>query len=140
MEPKINALENFLDWFADQEDIPLQTRRDFFEHVQATGGIDEKAMSFIEKSVAQVERKSALRANVIQEQLHTFTEVLETQNQAKQYSVLEITISSINNWFQEKTEAFKEKAQNFVLNTLKSEETNEHESDLNQVAALKAAL
>ena len=49
-----NDLETFLTWFSKQEDIPLQTRRDFFRHLSEVGYLDIKSREFLAEIIPKI--------------------------------------------------------------------------------------
>ena len=132
-------VEEFLTWFASQEDIPLQTRRDFFAHVQVNGGLDQKAIDYLDTALETISQKNDQRINVIKEKLDLVSNALDNQK-VSEISLVEKIITDISQWFVDKVGAFKTKIQSEEMAVMKTEEDNIHDQEMDQVAALKAAL
>ena len=130
---------NFIKELMSQADIPLQERRNFMAHLTQTGYMDEKCQKFAaqywSKRQQQSTRAEAHIAHVAQtlDNLSALEEDPETSLSARITKEGAELMTSMSDRF---VSNFKAREKMLVTNA----ETNEHEAELDQVAALKAAL
>ncbi|MCK5460819.1 hypothetical protein KAI58_02450 [Candidatus Gracilibacteria bacterium] len=132
-------LEQFLKWFSQQESIPLQTRRDFFKHISEIGGLDEKAIAFIDKTIESIKSKSQKTANTLQQKIDLISAALKIQEEPR-LSLKENIVTEISDWMIEKAQNFKNVFQEKENVELKKEESSEEIQNQTEIDTLKAAI
>ncbi len=132
-------LEKFLLWFSKLEEVPLQTRRDFFSHVMEVGGLDEKAQKFIDDTMSLLEKKDQKKLLVLQQKIALFDDALAIQSVQK-LSLKERIVEGVTTWMNEKVGNFKTMFRVKEASIMKQAESAEDLENMAQIARLKAAL
>ena len=70
-------------WILEQEEIPLQTRRDFANHVMSVGGLDQKSVEFIQNYLDKVESLTQGNVAILEDQLAEFSAYLAREKDPK---------------------------------------------------------
>ncbi len=139
MEKNNIRFEEFIVWFSKLEEIPLQTRHDFLEHIIKIGYIDEKSEEFIEITLNDLSKNSKKR----QKQWSKYADILKktkkTQTNEK-LSLKKKLATEILDWMNKKSIEFKNHFRTIQSKIMKSQESAEDLENQAQIARLKAAL
>jgi len=139
MTQNLTELEKFIIWFAQLEEIPLQTRTDFIGHILEIGGIDKKAQDFIDETLERLVNIDVQKAQQLQFKINLINSALEAQK-LPQISLKEKIVTGIVSWMDEKVQNFKSWFKGKEAKIMKEEEASEQVEDLDEVEKLKAGL
>lgn len=123
-------LEEFITWFSKQEDIPLQTRIDMLAYLEKTGHLDDKSADFIETYMHNRDEYEQQRIAQLVDELTANQHKPDPQN------IIDKLKDSLNGFVENFKTGFKV-AEAKLSN---QSEKNEQQTELDQVAALKANL
>jgi hypothetical protein len=132
-------LESFLLWFSRLEEVPLQTRRDFFAHVLEVGGLDAKAQQFIDQTLDRLEKRDQKKMSVLQEKINLLDAALKIQ-EIPELSLKEKIVTGVTEWMNDRVEDFKSVFRAKESRAMKSAESAEEMENAAEIARLKAAL
>ncbi len=139
MKPTLTETEKFLIWFAQLEEIPLQTRTDFIGHVLQIGKIDEKAQIFIDETLERLIKLDNQKAEQLKFKINLIKASLEAQK-IPEISLKNKIVKGITTWMHEKVLNFKNIFRRKESKILKAEENLEVTENLDEIAKLKAGL
>ncbi len=131
--------EQFIQWFASLENLPLQKRHDFLEHLLKTKKFDEQAIEFMEATFNQMEQASIKR----QEQWHDLLESSQnavTIQKKSEFSLTKKLAVGVCGWMKDKAQIAKDAFKKAEASVAQAQEATENQSEAAQVAALKASL
>ncbi len=132
-------LEKLLAWIAELPDLSLESRMNFFSHLQKTQKIDSQAQDFIEKTIEFVRNKNINDAKILREKI-AFLE-LANQNQKNTKSNLTYGIAEkASKWMMDKVENFKSWFKNKEAAEMQAAETSEKSREISEVDQIKASL
>ena len=131
--------EKLMTWISEINEIPLETRRDFFAHLQKVGKIDEQAEKFIEQALKFVAHKNKQKAKVYREKIAVL-ESVKTQQENPAKSLAFRLANEASAWMMEKVENFKSWFRATEAKKMQVEETAEKSREISEVEALKASL
>jgi hypothetical protein len=133
------GLGEFLTWFSDQEDIPLNVRIDFLEHVKKEGKIDEKAISFVDQYLNKKDSEFNKKLSQLSDELVFVRSQLALEQNPKLSNKTRIQ-ASLKKTLNRLTSSFKTKWISFDKKYTQSQESAEELENAAQIARLKAAL
>jgi len=136
---KDTEINNFLQWFGNLKEIPLQTRHDFFQHVSEIGGLDSKSIEFIEQTLSRIGNKYEKQQLELEHIAKKLNVTLKSQKEPK-LSIKEKIVQFTTKLMFDRVERFKDYFNRIKKIELKSQESAEDLEDSAQIARLKAAL
>lgn len=138
MPAEEQQLNEFLEWFAQLEVIPLKVRHDFFTHVKEIGGIDLKALAFIENTLDRLSETNDNQIANLKAEWKVLSVTLQVQAQPR-LSLKEKIIYQAKQLMLGRVEGFNNTFKVASQTELK-EEYEQADADALQVAHLKASL
>lgn len=139
MNQSITDIGQFIIWFAELKAVPLQTRRDFVAHLLEVEHFDAKAQTFVTQTLEQLAEREDQQIAGLKQQLEQLNNSLSLEKNPETSLAGRITRQAVS-WMQGSIEDFKGYARGIQATKAQTAESAEHETELNQVAALKASL
>ncbi|MCF7917653.1 hypothetical protein K9L27_01445 [Candidatus Gracilibacteria bacterium] len=139
MENTSVELENFLLWFVQVEEIPMESRRDFLGHILKVGSLDEKAVHFIKETLEFLAQHSEKQAKELEKQFNILSALLSDEKN-KESSIKEKVVRAAEKRMIQLALDFKEDFKAFELEKNTKAEVIEEESAEAEVGNLKAKL
>ena len=132
-----NDLETFLTWYSKQEDIPLQTRRDFFRHLSEVGYLDIKSREFLAEIIPKILQKKEQRFTNIKQKAKIFNNAVLVQKNPK-FSLIQNIVKNASDWMMNQALKFKDIFKSKEIKKAKKAETQERDQEMDLVVQLKA--
>ena len=139
MNPEEQALLDVIARITEWEEIPLQTRRDFLNHILEINTLDERAINFIGQTLDQFENQESQRLIELEQELHNYQAIIDQESKPETAWKSQI-YKAANTKVQALKESFKSGFRTAESFWMKSEEAAEHQIEKNEVEALKAGL
>ncbi|GEM_PF-1189875 len=128
-------LEQFLQWFSQEEGIPLQVRNDFLAYVLKVGGLDQKGIEFLQKSLEHLQKKSEVQAQVLAKKIENLSDAIACE-ESPEGSLRKSIVDQAGENMMETAQAFKKE----VVETkqVQAQEEEQEERDEEQTAIAEA--
>lgn len=139
MAETTTEFEQLMVWISEANEIPLETRRDFFAHIQKVGKIDEQAQQFIDQTIEFLSHKNEKKSRVLAEKIAILDAVSARQKDEKKSFAYSLA-NKASAWMLEKTENFKSWFNAKEAREMHAEESGAKSREISEVEALKAAL
>lgn len=130
-----NSLASFLQWFCQQEFIPLQTRHDLVKHLRNEKKLDDKTLNFINQVMTQ---QAALVME--SEKAHQALQMTLDELIADKSQIDESLENSALEQIQTLRDNYVKGVQSFNQTVSLNAEGREHLEEIDTVNQLKAAL
>jgi hypothetical protein len=139
MNPEEQIIFDVISQVTEWEEIPLQTRRDFLAHLLEINTLDEKAINFISETLNSFANQENARLIELQQDLANYQAYISREAQVET-SWKHRIYEAANTRVQSLGESFKSGFRTAESFWMKSEESDEHQIEKNEVEALKAGL
>lgn len=133
------ALIDFLQWLEQSKFVPTNVKYNFIKYISTSQRLDAKSINFIKSILELASQKQANARNVLSDewtQLNTSLQIQKQPDQALSYKIAKQAKRRMTGTVR----TFKKKYLQQQSQKSKQEESLEHQSNLDQIAALKAAL
>lgn len=132
-------LNEFLQWFSQLEAVPLTVRRDFFKHMNEVGGLDAKAIKFVNETLDRITNQTSTQIENLKQQWVLTASVLKIQAEPA-LSFKEKIMHYATHLMLWRSERFRNKFQAVESYESQNQEQTEQQLEQDQVAALKASV
>ncbi len=132
-------LENFINWFADVEQIPGETRIDFLNHILEVGYMDEKAVKFVEDSLNHLVEVSQKEADELKRRFEVLEGAIAGQEDPE-LSLAEHVLRDAEKKMEKLAGGFKTEFVEFEKEKFEEAETVEQVGEDSEIESLKKNL
>lgn len=132
-------LEKFILWFADQEEIPAESRVNLLDHILKVGDIDEKAEKFIADTLTHLAEVSQTKADELKSRLDALHAAIEGQKDPN-FSIAENILADAEKKLDGLTTAFKSDFVAFEKGKSEAAESAEKSEEKSEVEQIKTQL
>jgi len=139
MTEKNTEFENFLLWISELKEIPLETRRDFFQHINEVGEIDEKAQKFISDTLEFLSHKHEKQAQALLEKITVLDITVKTQKNSQQSLAYRIA-NEASRWMMDTVQGFKSWYNAKETDQMNTQESTEKQQEISSIEEIKASL
>lgn len=134
-----SELEKFILWFADQEEIPAESRANLLDHILKAGDIDEKAEKFIADTLTHLASVSQAKADELKTRLDVLHAAIERQKDPN-FSLAENILADAEKKLDGLTTEFKSDFVAFEKGKSDAAESIEKSDEESEVEQLKSQL
>lgn len=131
--------EQLLSWISEAKEIPAETRRDFFAHLQKVGEIDAQAEKFIDQTIEFLAHKNEKKAQALQQKIAILEAVSSRQKNPEKSLAYQIA-GNVSHWMMDKVQNFKSWFKAKEATAMQAEESGEKSREISEIDAIKAAL
>ena len=132
-------LENFILWFLEIEEIPVDQKNEFINHVLKTGTIDKKSSDFIDKTLKYLGESSKKQADELKRKIDVLSGALAMEK-VPEISVKERIVREAGEDMMQMASNFKTDIQSFRKEKAKKAEKVEEAESGAEVERLKAGV
>ncbi len=132
-------IEQFILWFSELEEVPLDDRQTFIEHLLEVGTLDDQSIKFIDSALLELEKLNKDRAAALQRKIEDLKGAIEL-NQQPEISMKGGVIRDTEIDMQEIVDDYKADMGNVKKDFLEKEEMSQEVGEEAEVASIKASL
>lgn len=139
METSQQQIEQLLQWFGEAEEVPLQVRHDFFQHVTKQGGLDQASFDFMAKTIEGISADYDQKLKSAESQWRSVSGALAVQADPK-FSLKERVVDFASRLMTNRVTRFKDYFYDLENKKVRQEESAELIENYAKIERLKAAL
>lgn len=139
MKTNEQQLNEFLQWFSQLDSVPITVRRDFFKHMDEIGGLDTKAIKFVNDTLKNITNTTEIQLNNLKQQWTITASALKIQAKPG-FSFKEKIMHYATQLMLWRGENFNSNFKAVEQHDTQQQEDTEQQVEIDEVAALKASL